>query len=126
MRLSSTLSVAALALALTAAPGILNYSFAQTQNSTDAGHHEDPDAATDVQEAAPAVNQPSSTVPTLNSTEAGRRNDPDAATDVRELKPAVNQRASTVPTLNSTEAGRRNDPDTATDVQEATSPKSPK
>jgi hypothetical protein len=89
--------------------------FAQSQNSTDAGKHTDPDASTDVRETPIP---PQQAAPAAQSTDAGKRNDPDAASDAREqaMKPRPPEQAAAP--ANSTDAGKRNDPDAASDAQE--------
>jgi hypothetical protein len=100
-----------------------SHAFAQTQNSSDAGNRNDPDAASDVRKMPlPAYQAPGNSIPTQNSTDAGKRTDPDEASDVRNAQQQASQApGSSIPTLNSMDAGKRTDPDAASDVREGAS-----
>ena len=87
--------------------------FAQTQNSTDAGKRTDPDAASDVREAAPPAIAPS----------AGMSDRTTTSTTVRVAPAPPQQATEPLPHQNSTEAGKRNDPDAASDIREGETPK---
>jgi hypothetical protein len=103
-----------LATALIAASlSIGGAAFAQTQNSTDAGNHTDPDAASDVREMPIPTQQPG---PAAQSTDAGHHEDPDAASDVREQATPPQQVGSSP--AESIDAGHHDDPDAASDARE--------
>ncbi|HEV8014037.1 MAG TPA: hypothetical protein VGP48_00820 [Stellaceae bacterium] len=99
------------------------HAFAQTQNSSDAGNRNDPDAASDVRKLPPPAYQaPASSIPKQNSTDAGKRTDPDEASDVRHApQQAAQPPGSSIPRQNSMDAGSRTDPDAASDVREGAS-----
>jgi hypothetical protein len=90
--------------------------FAQTQNSSDAGKHEDPDASSDVRNTPIPFNQAG---PAAQSTDAGHHEDPDAASDARQQAMTPKPPQPVGPPADSIDAGHHEDPDAASDAHEA-------